>query len=108
MTKDYKDSDEDDLSAFADYLAEFKSVIGFDDETCVVCGINISDSISIQKSPFVQYKSVNKESELLIVTNELYSKCIPYKIEKQLDSTTLDVIQYKYIVLIPFKYLNEI
>jgi hypothetical protein len=105
---DHTNSDNDDLSEFADYLAEFDSITSFDNETCPVCGVNISENISIQKSPFVKYKSLKEESELLSVTKKLDSKCIPYKIEKQLDSSSLDEIRYNYIVLIPFKCVNDL
>lgn len=108
MSEGINSSEDNDLSAFADYLAEFESLINFDDETCSVCGINISDSISVQKSPYVLYKSLKEESELNSVIKMLDSKCIPYKIEKQLDSSSIEKIQYNYSVLIPFKCLNEI
>ena len=105
---DQSNPDKDDLSEFADYLAEFDSITSFDNETCPVCGVNVSENISIQKSPFVKYKFLKKESELLPVTKELNAKCIPYKIEKQLDSSILNEIRYNYIILIPFKCLNEL
>ena len=105
---DQTNSDKEDLSEFADYLAEFDSIVSFDNETCPICGVNVSENISVQKSPFVKYKSLKEESELLFVTKKLDSKCIPYKIEKQLDSSIINEIHYNYIVLIPFKCLSEL
>jgi hypothetical protein len=108
MIEGNNNPENDDLAAYADYLAEFDSIVSFDNETCPVCGVSISETISIQKSPFVQYKSLREESEIISVTRELDSKCMPYKIEKQLDTSTLNEIRYSYIVLIPFKCLNEL
>ena len=78
MTEYRNHSENDDLSEFADYLAEFESTIGFDAETCPVCGVNISDSLSIEKSPFVLYKCLDDEVKILTVTNDLELKCIPF------------------------------
>jgi hypothetical protein len=108
MIEGNNNPENDDLAAYADYLAEFDSIVNFDNETCPVCGVSISETISIQKSPYVQYKTLREESEIITVTRELDSKCMPYKIEKQLDTSTLDEIRYSYIVLVPFKCLNEL
>ncbi len=107
MIEGNKNSD-DDLSAFADYLAEFDSIVSFDNETCGVCGVSISDTLSVQKSPFVQFKSFKEESEILVIAKELQLKGIPFKIEKQLDSSILNEINYYYNILIPFMCLNEL
>ncbi len=111
MTEGKINSDSDDLSEFADYLAEFESTIGFDAETCPVCGVNISDSLTLENSPFVHYKCLAKEDDILMVTKELELKCIPFKIEKRLNSEMSDKIVYLYDVLIPLKclpYLEKI
>lgn len=108
MIEGNKNSDSEDLSAFADYLAEFDTIVSFDNETCTVCGVSISDTLSIQKSPFVRFKSFKEESEIFVVKKELQLKGIPFKIEKQLDSTILNEINYKYNILIPFMCLNEL
>lgn len=108
MIEGKKNPDDEDLSAFADYLAEFDSIVSFDNETCIVCGISISDTLSVQKSPFVQFKSVIEESEILVIEKKLELKGIPFKIEKQLDTSILNEIRYNYSVLIPFKFLNEL
>jgi hypothetical protein len=98
-------SESDDLSEFADYLAEFESTIGFDAETCPVCGVNISNSLSLENSPFVHYKCFEKEDELFVVTKKLELKCIPFKVEKRLNTELSDEIAYLYDVLIPLKCL---
>ncbi|HMN25469.1 MAG: hypothetical protein IT276_12210 [Ignavibacteriaceae bacterium] len=108
MIEGNKNSDNEDLSAFADYLAEFDSIVSFDNETCGVCGVSISDTLSVQKSPFVQFKSLKEESEILVIAKELQLKGIPFKIEKQLDSSILNEINYYYNILIPFMCLNEL
>lgn len=101
-------SENDNLSEFADYLAEFDSTVSFDNETCPVCGVNISDSLSIEKSPYVEYKSINDESKLLLVTRELESKHIPFRIEKKLNIKITEQIDYVFVVFVPFKYLVEL
>lgn len=108
MIEGNKNSENDDLSAFADYLAEFDAIVSFDNETCGVCGVSISDTLSVQKSPFVQFKSLKEESEILVIEQKLELKGIPFKIEKQLDTSILNEIRYNYSVLIPFKFLNEL
>ena len=107
MIEGNKNSD-DDLSAFADYLAEFDSIVSFDNETCGVCGVSISDTLSFKKSTFVQFKSFKEEYEILVIAKELQLKGIPFKIEKQLDSSILNEINYYYNILIPFMCLNEL
>ena len=51
---------------------------------------------------------LKKNPEILLVTKELQLKGIPFKIEKQLDSSILNEISYNYNILIPFLYLNEL
>ena len=73
--------------------------------------MNISDSLSLENSLFVHYKCLEKEDEILVVTKELELKCIPYKIEKRLNSEISEKIVYLYDVLIPLKclpYLEKI
>ena len=111
MTEGKNNSEKDDLSEFADYLAEFESTIGFDAETCPVCGVKISDSLSTENSPFVHYKCLEKEDEIFVMTKELDLKCIPFKVEKRLNPELSDKIVYLYDVLIPLKclpYLEKI
>jgi len=111
MTEGNRNSENDDLSEFADYLAEFDSIISFDAETCPVCGVNISGTLSLENSPFVHFKSLEHEDEIFVVTNELELKCIPFKVEKRLNTKLSDKIVYLYDVLIPLKclpYLEKI
>ncbi|HEX9251961.1 MAG TPA: hypothetical protein VF870_06940 [Ignavibacteriaceae bacterium] len=108
MIEGTKNSGRDDLSEFADYLAEFDSLTNFDNETCPVCGVNISDSLSIENSPFVQYKCLDEENEILVLTKELDLKCIPYKIEKRLNTEVNDKINYLFDILVPFKFLSRL
>jgi hypothetical protein len=108
MIEGKNNSENEDLSEFADYLAEFDSVIGFDSETCIVCGVNISDSLTINNSPFVQYKCVDDENQIIVVTEELESKCIPYKIEKRLNTEMPDEIGYLFKILVPVKFLTDL
>ncbi len=105
MTEGKNNSEKDDLSEFADYLAEFDSIFSFDAETCPVCGVKISDSLSLENSPFVHFKSLEHEDEIFVVTKELELKCIPYRIEKRLNTESSDKIVYLYDVLIPLKCL---
>lgn len=49
-----------DLKEFEDYLSEFSSVPQFDAETCRICGISLSDSLSINKVPVVELQFENE------------------------------------------------
>ncbi len=40
-----------DLKEFEDYLSEFNSVPNFDAETCPICGISLSDNLSVNRVP---------------------------------------------------------
>jgi len=106
MIEGKKDSENDELLDFADYLAEFNSLINFDAETCPVCGVKISDSLSTENSPFVFYKCLEKEDEIFVVTKELELICIPFKVEKRLNTELSDKIVYLYDILIPPKCLS--
>lgn len=97
---------EDDLTGFEDYLAEFDTILNFDSESCPVCGIKVSDNLSIDQLLFVQYKILSKESEVYDCTRELENKCIPFKVTKRLDSEVTEQINYCFEVLIPLKCLQ--
>ena len=45
---------DDDLKEFEDYLCEFDSTPQFDSETCRICGINLSDSLSVNRVPLIE------------------------------------------------------
>ena len=49
-----------DLKEFEDYLSEFNSIPQFDSERCPICGINLSDNLSVNKVPMVELKFENE------------------------------------------------
>jgi hypothetical protein len=49
-----------DLNDFEDYLAEFNSVPQFDSETCRICGVNLSGSLSVNRVPLVELQFENE------------------------------------------------
>jgi hypothetical protein len=94
---------QDDLSGFEDYLAEFDSLLVFDNEDCPVCGVNIPEKTSSINSLFSEYLRTNSKSDLYSIKEKLDVLSIPFKIEKRLDSSILDTISYEYVVLIPLR-----
>ncbi len=49
-----------DLKEFEDYLSEFNSIPQFDAETCRICGISLSDSLSVNRVPLVELQFENE------------------------------------------------
>ena len=49
-----------DLKEFEDYLSEFNSIPKFDAETCRICGISLSDSLSVNRVPLVELQFENE------------------------------------------------
>ena len=49
-----------DLEEFEDYLTEFKSIPIFDSETCPICGITLSDNLSVNKVPLIELQFENE------------------------------------------------
>lgn len=49
-----------DLNEFEDYLSEFNSVPQFDAETCRICGVNLSDSLSVNRVPLIELQFENE------------------------------------------------
>jgi len=49
-----------DLKEFEDYLSEFNSVPQFDSETCRICGVSLSDSLSVNKVPLIELQFENE------------------------------------------------
>lgn len=49
-----------DLTEFEDYLTEFESIPKFDIELCPICGISLSDSLSINKVPLIELQFENE------------------------------------------------
>ena len=52
---------DDDLKDFEDYLAEFDSIPTFDSETCRICGVNLSNSLSVNRVPLVEIQFENEK-----------------------------------------------
>jgi hypothetical protein len=48
------------LNEFEDYLSEFNSVPQFDSENCPICGISLSDNLSINRVPLVELQFENE------------------------------------------------
>jgi plastocyanin domain-containing protein len=49
-----------DLKEFEDYLSEFNSIPQFDSESCPICGISLSDNLSINKVSLVELQFENE------------------------------------------------
>ena len=49
-----------DLKEFEDYISEFNSVPQFDSETCPICGINLSDNLSVNQIPLIELQFENE------------------------------------------------
>lgn len=51
---------DNELNEFEDYLLEFESVPKFDAELCPICGIVLSDSLSVNKIPLIELQFENE------------------------------------------------
>jgi hypothetical protein len=49
-----------DLKEFEDYISEFNSVPQFDAETCPICGISLSENLSVNKIPLIELQFENE------------------------------------------------
>jgi len=49
-----------ELQEFEDYLSEFNSIPQFDSETCRICGVSLSDSLSVNRVPLIELKFENE------------------------------------------------
>ena len=49
-----------DFKDFEDYLSEFDSIPKFDAEHCPICGIVLSDSLSVNKVPLIELQFENE------------------------------------------------
>ena len=67
-----------DLKEFEDYISEFNSVPQFDAETCPICGISLSDNLSVNKIPLIELQFEN-ETVAEKVVNLLEAKGIKSK-----------------------------
>lgn len=74
-----------DLKEFEDYLSEFNSVPQFDAETCLICGISLSDNLSVNRVPLIELQfeneSIAKKAINLLEAKGIKSK--PSSTEKQ-------------------------
>lgn len=102
------DTNEDDLLEFADYLAEFPDLLNFDNEVCPTCGVNLSYSLSTENAKFVVYRTVKSFSELASLQKKLKLLCVPFKVEKKLNTEITESINYVYDVYIPLQCLSEL
>jgi hypothetical protein len=51
---------ETDLKDFEDYLAEFNSALKFDAENCPICGISLSNSLTVTTVPLIELQFENE------------------------------------------------
>lgn len=45
---------------FEDYFSEFDSIPQFDSETCRICGVSLSDSLSVNRIPLIELQFENE------------------------------------------------
>jgi hypothetical protein len=86
-----------DLKEFEDYLNEFNSIPQFDAETCAICGISLSDNLSINQVPLVELQFENET---------IASRAINILEEKGIKSKHSS--QGKEKILIPEEKLEEV
>lgn len=97
---------EDDLN-FDDYFSEFNNTVPFDSEICPVCGVKISDSISVTNSPFVELLSSTNEKEIESLANGFSNHKIEFRIYKEIDKSILSEVCYIYRIVVMIKDLEE-
>lgn len=88
---------DDELKDFEDYFSEFDLFPQFDSETCRICGINLSDSLSVNRVPLVELQF---EDELTA------EKAVNILEEKGIRSKKSSSGKEK--ILIPEQKLNEV
>lgn len=88
---------------FEDYLSEFNGTVPFDSEICPVCGIKISDSITVSNSPFVDLFSSANEKEIESVSYQLSNYKIEFRIYKEIDKSNLSEVRYIYRIVVMIK-----
>lgn len=93
----------DDLSEFSDYLNQFDDTINFDSETCPICGVNLSDSITVNSSPFIKILTIEEKDELEIFVSRLNNEQIKFKVVERLNEKVFSEISYVYDVFITIK-----
>lgn len=85
---------------FDDYLSEFNKLVPFDSETCPVCGIKISDEVSVSNSPFVDLIMVNEEKTVNSICEILSEHKIEFKVLKELNNTSDEAIKFKFRITV--------
>ena len=108
MIEGKEEISQEDLSEFSDYLSEFDDIVNFDSEICPICGISVSDSMAIQKFPYVIFKTFKNESDLLSLTEKFQSKDIPFKVEKRINPEVLMTVDYVFDILVPVNHISEL
>jgi hypothetical protein len=86
-----------ELKDFEDYLSEFNSIPQFDSETCRICGVSLSDSLSMNRVPLIELQF---ENETIAV------KAINILVEKGIKSKQSSSGKEK--ILIPEGRLEEV
>jgi hypothetical protein len=86
-----------DLNEFEDYLSEFNSVPQFDAETCKICGISLSDSLSVNRVALIELQFENET-----VAEKAISLLDAKGIKSKLSSSDKDKI------LIPEEKLDDV
>ena len=51
---------DNELNEFEDYLSEFNSIPLFDSESCPICGISLSDNLSVNRVPLIELQFENE------------------------------------------------
>lgn len=98
------DQDTDD---FEDYLSEFKTPILFDSETCPVCGIKVSDTLSVSNSPYVDLIRVSEEEAINSLCEKFVKNKIEFKVYKEIDNSSLESIKYKFRIVVMMKDFDK-
>lgn len=91
---------------FDDYLTEFNDTVPFDSEICPVCGVRVSDSISVTNSPFVDLFSSANEKEIESVSYQLSNYKIEFRIYKEIDKSILSEVRYIFRIVVMIKDLE--
>ncbi len=91
-----------------DYLSEFEKLIPFDSETCPKCGIKVSDTVSVTNSPFVEAVITSNEEIFKKIYTILESNNIDFKVYKDLDNTSFEIIRYNYRFLVKIQDIESV
>jgi hypothetical protein len=103
MIEGNKEFQENDLSEFSDYLSQFDNAVRFDAEVCPVCGVTVSESLTIKKSPYIKLSTLKDKASVLEIANQLELIGITVKIVEVIDNSVLDRINYLYQIFVPIK-----